>query len=178
MGAAGITLISFLLTNQDIWRNVIGFGHRINEAGAVNPLSTVGFTMVLVVLCLVVACVRKGQAGKILLGIVPFIVLMGYIVTDTSETAPYDNVIISAILFNIYFFILGITTIVSGIRSGRLGTVNVGMFLLAALILARFFDSDIGFVIRGIIFITVGAGFLTANLVLLRRGKEVARHEE
>ncbi|MEW6173700.1 MAG: DUF2157 domain-containing protein [Bacillota bacterium] len=171
VGAAGITVISFLLTNQGIWENIGGFQHRINEVGAVNPLLTVGLPVVLVTLCLVAACVRRCQTGRVLLGIVPFLVLIGYIIAGTNETAMRENVIIPAVLFNMYFFILGVSTTVSGIRSGRLETVNAGMFLLAALILARFFDSDIGFVIRGIVFIIVGVGFLAANLVLLRRGK-------
>ncbi len=45
------------------------------------------------------------------------------------------------------------------------------MLMLAALIITRFFDSDLGFVVRGLAFIGVGIGFLAANVVLIR-GKE------
>ena len=45
---------------------------------------------------------------------------------------------------------------------------------IAALVSARFFDSEFSFVIRGIAFMLVGAGFLAANVFLLRRRKSVA----
>jgi len=37
--------------------------------------------------------------------------------------------------------------------------------VIAALAMARFFDSDLGFVTRGLGFIAVGAAFLTANVI-------------
>ena len=58
-------------------------------------------------------------------------------------------------------------------RSGetRIGTVNAGMIILGALIVARFFDVDMGFVVRGIAFILLGIGFLATNLILMKRAK-------
>jgi len=52
--------------------------------------------------------------------------------------------------------------------------VNTGMLMLAILIIARFFDSEISFVIKGLVFIAVGIGFLVTNIVLVRqkRGAE------
>ena len=41
--------------------------------------------------------------------------------------------------------------------------------ILSALVLCRFFDSDLGFVLRGVVFIALGAGFLFTNFALLRR---------
>jgi hypothetical protein len=37
------------------------------------------------------------------------------------------------------------------------------------LILARFFDSDIGFIVKGLVFILVGVSFLATNGWLVRR---------
>lgn len=172
-------MITFLLTNQRIWESIGWFGYRMNEPGAGNLLLALGLPLVMVTFCLLAACVRRNQAGRVLLGVAPLVVFGGYmlftyLVSGAKETDIPGNTIIPTVLFNLYFFTLGVNTTVSGIRSGRLGTVNAGMFLLAALILARFFDSGIGFVIRGVIFIIVGIGFLTTNLVLLRRGRERA----
>ena len=47
--------------------------------------------------------------------------------------------------------------------------MNVGLLVMAALILARFFDSDLNFLLRGLIFIALGIAFLMANLMMLRR---------
>ena len=72
-------------------------------------------------------------------------------------------------LFNLYMFALGLGTIFLGIRSSEMGTVNGGMLILSMLILARFFDSDLGFVVRGVGFILVGIGFLVTNIILTKR---------
>jgi hypothetical protein len=42
------------------------------------------------------------------------------------------------------------------------------------LAIARFFDSDLSFVIRAIGFIVIGLGFLCTNFVLFRRMKATA----
>jgi hypothetical protein len=74
----------------------------------------------------------------------------------------------AAALFDLFLFALGIGTLVIGLRGRRLGVVNAGMLVLAAVILCRFFDRDLGFVLRGVAFILIGVGFLVTNLVLLR----------
>ncbi len=65
--------------------------------------------------------------------------------------------------------------LVRGVRRQNLGTVNLGMFVVALLVVVRFFDSGFGFILRGLAFILVGIGFLVANIVLsrsLRAGEE------
>jgi hypothetical protein len=47
------------------------------------------------------------------------------------------------------------------------------LLLVVSLILARFFDDDWSFVIRGLGFILMGVIFLVMNLWLLRRRGEV-----
>ena len=75
-------------------------------------------------------------------------------------------------LFNIYLFACGLMVTINGIQSGHLGTVNAGMIILAALIGARFFDSELGFVVRGLAFILVGVGFLITNWMIIRKGNK------
>ncbi|MBP2663509.1 MAG: hypothetical protein H6Q71_1457 [Firmicutes bacterium] len=64
---------------------------------------------------------------------------------------------------------LSVSIITNGVRNQRIGVVNLGMMTIVALIVARFFDIDVSFVVRGIVFVLVGLGFLAANVVLLRR---------
>jgi hypothetical protein len=45
------------------------------------------------------------------------------------------------------------------------------MLLLTALIVLRFFDTDVGLPDRGLAFIAVGVGFLVVNAMLLKRRK-------
>jgi hypothetical protein len=65
-------------------------------------------------------------------------------------------------------------TLWRGLRENRLGVVNAGMLMLSALIITRFFDSDLSFVVRGLAFIVVGIGFFATNTVLIRRKGAVA----
>jgi hypothetical protein len=46
---------------------------------------------------------------------------------------------------------------------------NFGLLVIVALALARFFDSDLSFVSRGLGFIAVGIGFLVANVILFKK---------
>jgi hypothetical protein len=73
-------------------------------------------------------------------------------------------------VFNVYFLLLGIGTTYSGIRHGRLGTMNGGLLLVSALIVARFLDVKLSFTARGIVFVGLGAAFLGTNLAMKRRG--------
>jgi uncharacterized membrane protein len=100
--------------------------------------------------------------SEVMVGAVPALAVLGW------AAAMYEAEAVGAILFNLYLITLGIGTLVIGLRGRRLGTVNAGMAVLAAVILCRFFDADLGFVVRGVAFILIGIGFLTTNLVLLK----------
>jgi hypothetical protein len=73
------------------------------------------------------------------------------------------------LLMNLYLLALGVSEIAAGVRHDSLRRTNAGMALLSALLVARFFDADLGLVLRGVAFIVVGAGFFLTNLFLVRR---------
>jgi uncharacterized membrane protein len=100
--------------------------------------------------------------SEVILGAVSVLTAVGWI------AAMYKAEVISAVLFNLYLFVLGIGTLVIGFRSRRLGTVNAGMGVLTAVILCRFFDGDLSFLVRGMAFIVIGIGFLMTNMMLWR----------
>ena len=72
---------------------------------------------------------------------------------------------------NLYAFTLAVFTVICGIKRDCLLSINAGLLLLTALIVARFFDSDYGFVVRGVAFIIVGIGFLGMNVWVLAKRK-------
>lgn len=75
------------------------------------------------------------------------------------------------VVANIYLFGFGIYYIKYGIEQRRISLVNLGMFFISALIVARFFDTDWGFVVKGLVFILLGIGFLWVNLFLSKKLK-------
>lgn len=75
----------------------------------------------------------------------------------------------AALLISAYALSFGVFTLVRGLRGNRFVEANVGLAIIAGLAIARFFDSDFGFVTRGVAFVVVGLGFLAANLMLFRK---------
>jgi len=169
VGAAGIAVLCLMFTYEWPWEDVgwrfYRYSYRFHQnvawfdyaAAVLLPVSAVG---------LLVTAVRRREATRILYGVMPILAAAGFCITalKTGEAVPM-------LLFNLYMLVLGVGTIVFGIRDGRLAVVNGGMVVLSALIVARFFDEDLGLVVRGVAFILIGVGFLVANLVLAKKLK-------
>ncbi len=78
---------------------------------------------------------------------------------------------ISIVLINIIVFLIGLLTIREGVKQGHLGILNYGLFIITALVICRFFDTDLSFIFRGILFVSVGAGFFALNYYMLKTRK-------
>ena len=79
---------------------------------------------------------------------------------------------LAVILVNLLVFIIGIFTIRYGAKIDHLGILNYGLLIITALVICRFFDTDLSFVIRGILFVGVGVGFFFANSRMLKKRQE------
>ena len=55
------------------------------------------------------------------------------------------------------------------VRMNNLNRLAAPGGILAVLIVLRFFDEDFSFIVKGVVFILLGAGFLAANLILVHR---------
>jgi uncharacterized membrane protein len=75
------------------------------------------------------------------------------------------------ILINLIIFILGLLIIKKGATRNHLGILNYGLSIITALVICRFFDTDISFVVRGLLFVIVGVGFFTANYLMIKKRK-------
>lgn len=108
------------------------------------------------------------QKGKSILDIMPFsIMFILFIATFIlGLSSP-----IAVVFINILVFALGILAIKDGAKQDNLGVLNFGLLVITALVVCRFFDSDLSFVIRGLLFISVGAGFFATNYWLLKKRK-------
>jgi hypothetical protein len=78
---------------------------------------------------------------------------------------------IAVVLINLLIFAIGILTIRNGAKQDHLGILNYGLLVITALVICRFFDTDLSFVIRGVLFVSVGAGFFAANYWMLKKRK-------
>jgi hypothetical protein len=80
-------------------------------------------------------------------------------------------VMISVIIINLILLVIGILTIREGAQNNHLGVTNYGLLIITALVISRFFDTDINFVIRGLLFVIVGTGFFVANYWMVKQRK-------
>lgn len=87
-----------------------------------------------------------------------------FIVGLTSPT-------IAQLLINLLILLLAVHTIRNGAQRNHLGILNYGLLIITALILCRFFDTDFTFIVRGLLFISVGVGFFAANYYMIRKRK-------
>ncbi len=79
--------------------------------------------------------------------------------------------ITATVLINILLLGLGIMAIKEGADTFNFMKLNYGMLIITILIACRFFDTDMSFALRGLIFILIGAGFFTANYLMLKKQK-------
>jgi hypothetical protein len=79
------------------------------------------------------------------------------------NAATLSIVIINALVFAISIFIIK-----KAMSSLKLGLLNYGLLIMTALITCRFFDTNISFVLRGLLFVLIGIGFFIANYRLIK----------
>lgn len=80
--------------------------------------------------------------------------------------------LIPVFICNIYLLFIGIREIQKGNEENSIARLNFGVLIIAILIFCRFFDTEMSFIIRGMLFIMVGAGFFGLNYYLLKNKKQ------
>jgi hypothetical protein len=83
-----------------------------------------------------------------------------------SESAELATISINSILL-----VLGVFAIKIGANTFRFSILNYGLLIIAITIVCRFFDTDMSFVLRGILFVLVGLGFFLTNYIMLKKQK-------
>ena len=166
VGVLGVFGLALLLTCQWPWRETVTAWKAGQPAG---ELAVAAAWLIVAVLLWIESLARRRLAGS-MFGAIPVVAALSYLIAVRTG----GGVLLAAVLFDVFLFVLGVGTLWRGLREDRLGVVNGGMLMLAGLIVMRFFDSDLGFVVRGLAFIGVGIGFLVTNVVLIRRKGAVA----
>ncbi|WP_432821748.1 DUF2157 domain-containing protein [Trichloromonas sp.] len=165
IGSLGIVVLSLLLTFET-WSRRANWD-RLAELWAQDPWlaahwllqSTLTLLLVGLAFWLLQRRLRSGRRDGLLFAAVAPLALVCYLL------ALFDVEGGALLAFNIYLAVLGVGTLRSGLRSGRLIQVNGGLVIITALIAARFFDSDLPFTVRVVLFILIGVGFLAANIL-------------
>lgn len=157
-GAIGIT---FMLTFRSFWfhQGLLLKTYQLKSAEA-----ALACLLLTIVIGLNIWLTRHQRTHHWRFGIVPIVICIGNLLVN------YDASGLSAtVLVNVYLLIISMTVIIQGVRANSLGVLNTGMLMLAALIAARFLDISFSFIVRGLVFMALGAGLLIANFVMVRR---------
>ena len=165
IGALGLFVLAFQFTCRYVWQYMVGYSYRASgDISGINALPDyiVTLSIIAIAILLFYDNVKRKNITISLFGAVPLLAIVAYLVRGQSILLPL-------IIFNIYLFVLSVSRILIGIRGNNLGVINTGMLMLALLIIARFFDSNISFVLKGLVFIIVGIGFLVTNVMFSRR---------
>jgi uncharacterized membrane protein len=168
VGVAGSFVLWLILSFVHPWKH-IGWDHiRTTErfhavASWIDIALAVGLPLAAIVAMAVLLDRRRHKLAMLWGLSVPLVAVVWPIVAASGAEW------LGVFAFNLLVFAVGIATIAEGLKGESLARVNLGMVLVAALVIVRFFDSELGFVVKGLAFIAVGIGFLAANLVLSRR---------
>jgi uncharacterized membrane protein len=99
---------------------------------------------------------------------VTFAIVLIYLVSLASNG-------LAAILANLLALATGLWYIKKGIDTLKYLTVNFGLLIITILAGCRFFDGDLSFVVRGLLFVGVGAGFFVVNYAVAKRKNQTVK---
>lgn len=123
---------------------------------------------------------RRGWEGLSPVEFSPFIFLIAVALTSGNLNAnEYDSyssygAMPGVLIINAWVLVLGIYFVRKGSIQQHFGILNLGLLIIAALAVLRFFDDHIPFVWRGIFFLVTGIGFFVANYLLIKKKKSLA----
>lgn len=80
-------------------------------------------------------------------------------------------------IMNGYLIIIGLYLMVRGYVRQQVSVFNIGMLLITALIVARLFDVDMNFLVRGVLYIVLGIVFFGVNYRMRKQKGGVTSHE-
>ncbi len=158
VGDLGVIVVSLILTYRWSWSTTSQWwAGRVQTFDVQRGLLLVMIFSVIALL-LIIEAIKEKRFSNALIGSAPVVAVIGFSFPSAAMA-----------LYNVYFFIFSLDRILSGFRENKLRIVNEGLLLLALLIAVRFFDSEINLVLKGLVLIVLGAGFLVTNMMLIRR---------
>lgn len=159
LGSFGTVVLLLIASFRWVWEDVL----RISSfSGKETTLVVVLFVVAFGVL---IYLFLKKQVNKFNLFHYIFIIMtMLFFVGLKNDVSP-------TVITNILLLILGINAIKIGVDKMHFGVLNYGLVIITALIFCRFFDTNMSFVIRGLLFVIVGIGFFATNYIMLKKQK-------
>ena len=170
ISTAGTVILAIVFSFKDCWRNIRWYPEDYPAYHWMFTVQdyTLTFGLTAVALILVVVNVIRKRFDLLAFGTLPVLAVIGFVLAGDPQ-AP----VLIPLLFNAYVLVLALWVIMRGIQQRQLSRMNGGLAILTLLIFTRFLDSNLSIVLRGIVFILLGIGFLITNVVMLGRKEAV-----
>lgn len=160
LGSLGSVFMLLLSSFEWIWKDVLKDDILVD--GQETYVLVVLFLITLGLL--VINYIKKGMQSFNLYQFI-FIIFSGVFLTG------FYGLNFPVIFVNVLILLLGVMTVKIGADKFHFGVLNYGLFIIVILIVCRFFDTNMSFVIRGLLFVTVGVGFFLTNYIMLKKKK-------
>ena len=161
-GFIGTVILLLIMSFKSTWKDIIASNFHISHLLIAPEFIALLILFVLASLLFFQRYKDTGMAKWNLTNTV-FILFLVIFIVGTQDTS------LAVILDNLLIFALGILMLRAGTKQSRLGVINTGMLVIALLVVCRSFDTDLTFVVKGILFILVGIGFFAANWLMIKK---------
>jgi uncharacterized membrane protein len=159
LGGLGIAVLTVVFSFTDVWTHLDWLGKPWTVYALAGGFPLAGLALA------AFAWERRADFNRLATGF-PLLVVAVFLL---------NKPVAGAVAFSLYGVALALATAFRGLRDRAFATLNGGLLLFAALLIARFADSEFGTLERGLAFIGLGVLMLGANLWMLKSKKEVAR---
>jgi len=163
VAAASLVVIAFVATFEDFW-SLRGSFLQINEF---RDYAVVGAFagMLIAYAWFYVDRIRCGDWLRCVMASTPVLAGLGC----GLELFYGDADFLGAGLMSVFLFVASLVLMISGYRAGSVSKLNEGLLIMVGIVVLRFFDGEFSMLARGIGFVTLGAGFIVSNILILKR---------
>lgn len=90
----------------------------------------------------------------------------------------FDAWWILSLTINAYILCLAVVTMVNGSEQGKFWKIMAGLILYAILVVVRYFDTDMGFIWKGLLFLGFGGVFLLITMFMKEKVDQIERNKK
>ena len=167
MGSLGTIVLLLILSFNVIWKEIL------NEAYLALNTQEMLMSCVLIVIAFLLLLQSKKYPDNRAFNLFQYMFLIVAIVFLIGTV----DATFGTVFTNILLLVLGISAIKIGADTFRFSVLNYGLLIVTAVIVCRFFDTNMSFVLRGILFVAVGFGFFLTNYIMLKRKNELKQKD-
>jgi len=161
-GFPGTIIALLIMTFKNSWRHMAEENYHLNNL--ILAPEFIAFVILIVLASLLLY--RQNKHIKLLkwdlFNVVYLFSLLIFIIGTWDSS-------LATILINLLVFALAILMVRAGTLLNHLGVINIGMLVIALLVICRSFDADLTFVVKGTLFVLVGIGFFVSNWLMIKK---------